>query len=148
MSLIVVGVDGSEQSRRALVWAFANAGPMRASVQAVMVVDTSGMDEVVRATRLEQTERVLAALVEAAKSEYPQPPQVTWEVVEGDPVAAMLEATRRADLMVFGAHHMTSISNPALGTVSLACSRYGACPVLVVPERVAEVERCADLVLA
>ena len=148
MSLIVVGVDGSEQSRRALVWAFTNAEPMRASVQAVMVVDTSGMDEVTRATRLEQTERRLADLVEAAKADLPQPPPVTSQVVEGDPVAAKLEATHRADLMVFGAHHMTSISNPAMGTVSLACTRYGACPVLVVPERVADVERRPDLVLA
>ncbi|MGB9375610.1 MAG: universal stress protein [Jiangellales bacterium] len=148
MSVIVVGVDGSEQSRRALVWAFTNAEPMRAAVQAVMVVDTTGMDEVTREMRLHQAERTVADLVDEVSDVYPQPQAVTCEVREGDPIAVMLDATRRADLMVFGARRMSSIRNPALGTVSLACTRHGCCPVLVVPEGLHDAAPRADLVPA
>lgn len=147
MPLIVVGVDGSEQSRRALVWAFTNAELMRAAVRAVMVVDTSGMDEAVRAARLRDAERTVADLVHAANDVCARPPEATSAVIEGDPIAVMLAETHRATLMVFGARRMTSIINPALGTVSLACTRHGACPVLVIPEGVPDVQPCADLVL-
>lgn len=148
MSLIVVGVDGSEQSRRALAWAFTNAESMRAAVQAVMVVDTTDMDETTRLMRLDQAERMVADLVDAVSEVYPQPHEVTYEVREGDPIAVMLDATRHADLMVFGARRMTSIRNPALGTVSLACTRRGSCPVLVVPEGLPDPAPRGDLVLA
>ena len=148
MSLIVVGVDGSEQSRRALVWALTNAELMRAVVQAVMVVDTTGMDAPSRTARLRDAERTVAGLVDAAHDVCARPPGVTSTVMEGDPIEVMLAESRRADLMVFGARRMTSISNPALGTVSLACTRDGACPVLVVPEGVPALQPRADLVLA
>ncbi|MGA7689748.1 MAG: universal stress protein [Jiangellales bacterium] len=148
MSVIAVAVDGSEPSRRALLWAFTNAESMRAEVQAVMAVDTTGMDEVTRAPRLAEAERIVANLVDAVSDVYPQPHEVTYEVREGDPIAVMLDATRRADLMVFGARRMTSIRNPALGTVSLACTRYGSCPVLVVPEGIPDPAPRGDLVLA
>lgn len=148
MPLIVVGVDGSEQSRKALVWALTNAELMRSAVRTVMVVDTSGMDAAQRESRLRDAERTVADLMGAATGVCAHPPEVTSAVVEGDPIAVMLAETYGANLMVFGARRMTSISNPALGTVSLACTRHGACPVLVIPEGVPDVQPCSDLVLA
>jgi nucleotide-binding universal stress UspA family protein len=148
MSLIVVGVDGSDQSRQALIWAFTNAESVKAAVQAVMVVDTAHLDAGQRAASLASAEHTLSALVEAAKDVCPRPPSVTYTIIEGSPIPVMLDLTRRADLIVLGARRMSSIRNPALGTVSLACTRHGACPVLVVPEGLPDLAGCADLVLA
>ena len=46
MSLVVVGVDGSDQSRRALAWALPYAAGCGATVQAVMTVNTKDLDDV------------------------------------------------------------------------------------------------------
>jgi hypothetical protein len=60
----------------------------------------------------------------------------------------LVDAAHRAELIVFGTHRMSSLRNPALGTVSLDCIRLGDCPVLIIPDGVAEPSRCGDLVPA
>lgn len=146
--MIVVGVDGSHQSRRALVWAVKHAVDTSSPVQAVSVVSTAGMDDVERAAQLSSAERMVSEMVEQAVRDLPLPMAVTYEVVEGDPTVVMLDASRRADLLVFGAHEMTSIRQTALGTVSAACIRMGACPVLVIPVAVPDPVVSGDLVPA
>ena len=148
MSLIVAAVDGSEQSRRALMWALRYAVGRDAIVQAVMAVDTKNMDEAGRRARLEEAERLLSSMVTQSLDACTRPPRVTYEVVEGDPSVVLVDATHRAELIVFGSHRMSSLRNPALGTVSLACIRLGDCPVLVIPAGVAEPSRCGELVAA
>lgn len=148
MSLIVVGVDGSQQSRRALDWAIPYAAEMSAAAHAIMVVDTTGLDGPRRDDRLAQAEQAVARLIAEVVAAYRDAPTVTHEVVEGDPTAVLLDATQRADLMVFGSHRMSSLRNPALGTVSLACIQQGACPVLVIPPGAPETAGTADLVPA
>lgn len=146
--MIVVGIDGSEQSRRALAWAVRHALDTSAAVQAITVVATKGLDEPERADRLATAERMVAEMVGEVVRDYPQPLTVTYEVAEGDPTLVLLDASQRADLLVFGAHEMRSIRQPALGTVSAACIRMGGCPVLVIPVAVPEPAVSADLVPA
>lgn len=148
MSLIVAAVDGSEQSRRALMWALRYAVGRDAVVQAVMAVDTKNMDEAGRRARLEEAERLLSSMVTRAVEACTRPPTVTYEVVEGDPSVVLVDATHRAELIVFGSHRMSSLRNPAWGTVSLDCIRLGDCPVLVIPAGLAEPSPCGDLVPA
>lgn len=148
MSLIVVGVDGSDQSRRALTWALRYASGRTAVVQAVMVVNTKNMSDAQREARLVEAERTVSGMVTRAIEGCASPPTVTYEVVEGDPSVVLVDATLRAELIVFGSHRMSSIRSPALGTVSLACIRMGTCPVLVIPAGVAEPAPCGDLVPA
>jgi len=133
MALVVVGVDGSEQSRRALDWALPYAAARGATVQAIMTVNTKDLDEAERATRWADAERTLVAMVADSLEASRHRPVVSYEVVEGDPIVTLVDATRGADLVVLGSHGMSSISNPALGSVSLACIRMGSCPVLVIP---------------
>lgn len=146
MSLIVAAVDGSEQSRRALMWALRYAVGRDVIVQAVMAVDTKNMDEGDRRARLEEAERLLSRMVTQAVQACTRPPTVTYEVVDGDPSVVLVDATHRAELIVFGSHRMSSLRNPALGTVSLACIRLGDCPVVVIPAGVVESSPCGDLV--
>jgi nucleotide-binding universal stress UspA family protein len=133
VTLVVVGVDGSEQSRRALDWAVTYAAGCGAAVQAVMTVGTKDVPDAERADLMIEAETVLTDLVAAAVTGRVDAPPVASELVEGDPAVVLVDATRRADLMVLGSHGMSQISNPVLGSVSLACIRLGSCPVLVIP---------------
>jgi nucleotide-binding universal stress UspA family protein len=65
--------------------------------------------------------------------------------VEGDPAIALVDATHRAELVALGSHPMSSLRDAALGTVTLACIRLGACPVMVIPVDVPNPAPCADL---
>ncbi len=145
MSLIVVGVDGSEPSRRALTWALRHGARTGLAVQAISAVDTKNMDEQARRQRLADAERVLSHTVERAGEACTTPPVLTYEVVEGEPTVVLVDASQHAELVVLGAHPMTSIRHPELSTVSVACIRMGACPVLVVPAGAPEPAPCADL---
>ena len=148
MSLIVTAVDGSEQSRRALMWALRYAVGRDAIVQAVMAVDTKNLDDAERGARLDEAQRLLSRMVTRAVKACTRPPTVTYEVVDGDPSVVLVDATHRAELIVFGSHRMSSIRNPALGTVSLDCIRLGDCPVLIIPAGLAEPSPCGDVVPA
>jgi nucleotide-binding universal stress UspA family protein len=131
VALVVVGIDGSEQSRRALDWALTYATGCAAAVQAIMTVSTKDLPD--PADRLRTAERTLLGMVDAARRARPDAPVVSAEVIDGDPAVVLVDATRGADLVVLGSHGMSKISNPALGSVSLACIRLGSCPVLVIP---------------
>ena len=148
MSLIVVGVDGSEPSRRALTWALRHGSRTGLAVQAIAAVETKNLDDQARRQRLDDAEQALARTVDRAAESCTTTPVLTYEVVEGDPTVVMVDASHRAELIVLGAHPMTSIRHPELSTVSVACIRMGACPVLVVPAGAAEPAPCADLAVA
>lgn len=146
--MIVVGVDGSEQSYRALAWAVEHAIGRASTVQAVMAVQTKNDDDATRRNRLAEAERTVARMVNDVLARVAQAPTVTYEVVEGDPSIVMVDASQRAELLVFGAHGMSSIRQTALGTVSADCIRMGACPVLVIPVGMPQPAPSGDLVLA
>lgn len=132
MALVVVGVDGSDQSRRALDWALRYAAGCGAAVQAIMTLNTKDLPDTERLDRMRESELLLAEMVHAGVNGWAAPP-VSSEVIEGDPAVVLVDATRGADLIVLGSHGMSKISNPVLGSVSLACIRMGSCPVLVIP---------------
>jgi nucleotide-binding universal stress UspA family protein len=129
---VLVGVDGSEQSRRALAWALAYASGHGAGVEAVMTVPATD-DAGETHAMLREAEATLAALVEQAVAVCDDPPSVSYEVVQGEPDVVLVNASRDASLIVLSSHGMSSIRNPVLGSVSTACIRMGSCPVLVIP---------------
>ena len=133
MGVVVVGVDGSSQSRQALAWALAHAVERGSTVEAIMTVNPHDRDVEDLDEALAQAARRLAAVVADAVAPLPAPPVVAETVVAGDPAVTLVNASRTAELVVLGSHGMSTISNPALGSVSLACIRLGSCPVLVIP---------------
>jgi nucleotide-binding universal stress UspA family protein len=147
MTRIVVGVDGTEQSREAVAWALRHATGRRDSVQAIMTVPTDGLAEPDRLGRLLDAQDTLAEVVEAGTlAAGTIPTRLSRSVVEGDPAAVLVESTRGADLLVLASHHMATLSNPGLSTVSVACIRDGSCPVLVLPSGPPEQPEIAALV--
>jgi len=129
---VVVGVDGSEQSRRALQWALPYASLIGAGVEAIMTVAPTDDAAETHATERAAADE-LAAFVDEVTASVDGSPPVSYEVVAGDPAVVLVNASRDAELVVLGSHGMSKISNPALGSVSTACIRMGSCPVLVIP---------------
>lgn len=127
-----MGVDGSQQSRRALMWALPYAARLGTVVEVVMTVPRTDDAAETRAN-VHEAQASLRALVDEVVGTAENPPPVSLEVVEGDPAVVLVNASRSADLIVLGSHGMSRISNPALGSVSTACIRMGSCPVLVIP---------------
>lgn len=132
MRPVLVGVDGSEQSQRALALALSYAAGAGAAVEAIMTVKQTD-DAAETHAMVREAEATMSALIESHVARLEHPPPVSWEVVVGDPAVVLVNATRNASVVVLGSHGMSKISNTFLGSVSTACIRMGSCPVLVVP---------------
>jgi nucleotide-binding universal stress UspA family protein len=139
---IVVGVDGSAASVRALRWAVAQARTWRAEVEAVhaWTVPDMGADPLAQALadpeELEaQARRELCLAFDgvdgADDAELAVP--VFRTLVRDDPAEAILEAGKDADLLVVGSRGLGVDGEADLGPVGDRVVREARCPVVVVP---------------
>jgi nucleotide-binding universal stress UspA family protein len=137
---VVVGVDGSDPSRRALHFAFTEAAVRKATLTAVharAVPDHPGIASI-RASGLVD-ESVLArhaadVLEEAlapVRGDFPDV-DVTEHLVDERPVPALLEASRGAQLLVLGSRGRGVFTGLVLGSVSHSAVRGADCPVAVI----------------
>jgi nucleotide-binding universal stress UspA family protein len=137
-STIVVGVDETASSRRALAWAAREAVRRGATLQVITAwtwdavegapltaVDPPAMMEVARQTQAEALDEVFAEL--GAK------PAVVSEIVQSTASEALVEASRQADLVVVGTHGRGPVRSFLLGSVSQSVIRHAQCPVVVMP---------------
>ena len=122
---IVVGVDGTDASVRALVFALREGRACKATVRVV----TAGVDA--REHALDVQDRAVAA----ALAEMPAPPVIARVLVEGEPVAALLEASRGALSLVLGRGRKGVEREGAVGSIVERCIREARCPVIVVPPK-------------
>ena len=137
---IVVGVDGSGHSRKALETAAAEAAahgvPLTVLVihQAVRDVygsashygDDAALTEKAKEAAQAETDQVLAA----AGS---QPASVTVTAVHGLPVDELVKASEGADMVVLGRRGMGGFARMLMGSVSSQVAQHAQCPVLIVP---------------
>jgi nucleotide-binding universal stress UspA family protein len=132
---VVVGVDGSPVSIRALRWALAEAAARGGSVLAVTAwgwADVEG-DGAVDLDALEaQTAAALARVVAEARAAVPGVP-VEPETLFGRAVDVLPDAARGADLLVVGSHGRGRMLRALLGSVADACLRARVGPVVVLP---------------
>jgi len=139
---IIVGVDGSEISRRALDWAVREAGLRGAAltVLAVHQVATNhwtGTAELYPADQ-PMTETMRRAAEEAVQKAVSQagestPASVTVRAVSGLPAQELLGASSDADLVVVGTNSGGGLSQMLLGSVTNKVVNHAACPVVVIP---------------
>ena len=133
---IVVGLDGSEGSKDALRWAARQATLTGASLDVVMTWEVpvvpygvwTGYDAG------GQAQETLDATVEEILGRS-NPGQVVATVTEGRPEWALLQAARKADLLVVGGRGHRPFACLLLGSVSRHCASHASCPVVVVPGR-------------
>ena len=134
---IVVGVDDSEDSERALRGALHEAQLRGGTVQAVMVYDWAGTEAALLAGlgpdgERQHTEDVLAEIVARVGPDFPGLPIAT-ESLRGNAGARLAEAAADANLLVIGTHGKGRVDHALLGSVAEACIRLATCPVVVIP---------------
>jgi len=138
--LVVVGVDGSAESVRALGWAARYATATGARVQALLAWHypaAAGQAPVGVAPEpvLKQTEgRERAILDEAIAKAYSGKPGPEAEVRlgYGHPAQVLIDASKEADLLVVGHRGHGAFTGMLLGSVSIHCVTGAFCPVVVV----------------
>ena len=141
---IVVGVDGSPNSERALAWAMQEAAirGVPLTVIAVHAVPNSywgnipvvgppdvpqleGLREAVE----EMTQRAASRLVDA------KPTSISTRAVNGFVVQELLDASHDADMIVVGSRGGGGFARLLMGSVSSQVVHHATCPVVVVPMR-------------
>lgn len=135
-SRIVVGVDGSEQSKLALRWAKLFAGSIGATIDTVMAwripIAAVGLTAYPIEWRPdEDAEKVLNETVDEVFG-HNRPADIRLLVREGDPAKVLLEASQGAQMLVVGSRGHGGFVGLLLGSVSGRCAEYAKCPVLVV----------------
>ena len=135
---IVVGVDGSEHSRRAVTWAAGLAHAVGAEVVAVhalgllhrrpsgeVVASDPHRDEIT-----DELEESWCAPLRDAGVQY------RAELREGNPVTALLDAAddASADLLVVGSRGLGGFPGLLLGSTSTQVAQHTRRPVVIIPE--------------
>ena len=131
--VIVVGVDGSPSSQRAVRWAAQQAKLTGATLRAVsswrwpnyITILPPGVDLAA------DTRRTLDEVLQKALTDS-QDVSVTRHVIEGPPGPALLTQAQDATLLVVGAQGRAAFPGMLLGSVAEYCVRHGSCPVVVV----------------
>lgn len=131
---IVVGVDGSENSQHALVWAEEERRHRDAELTAVFAWEFPliGIPGAFNREELEnEAKEFLAGEVAAVIGDGES---VNLVVAQGDPSASLLQACERigADLLVIGARGRGGFTGLLLGAVGQQCAVHSPCPVVIV----------------
>ena len=139
---IVVGVDGSSESRSALRWAVAEAQRRRAAVHVVHAwwafpeLESStpiSSDADWDALREVEAPRCVEEFVNHALGADRAEIEITVDAVQGmTPAEALMAASREADLLVVGSRGFGGFKGLLLGSVSQQCASHARCPVVVV----------------
>ncbi|MHC5262697.1 universal stress protein [Streptomyces sp. UC4497] len=135
---LVVGVDGSDASLRAVEWAAHEAalrGYELRLVHASLWEKYEG-DELAEAPnsrpgRGDLSERILRTAVARAAGRHPEV-KVSVDALAEDPETALLRAARNAVAVVTGRRGRGPVQELLLGSVSLALAAHAQCPVIVV----------------
>jgi nucleotide-binding universal stress UspA family protein len=129
---VVVGVDGSEGSRRAVRWAAEYARLVGAPVRAVMAWDVPvsyGMPADYDDVDLEK--QADAELSEVLNVTVGNDVHIERQVTRGHPAEVLTSASGQARLLVVGSHGHGRFAASLLGSVAHHCIQHAECPVLV-----------------
>ena len=135
---IVVGVDGSESSLRALAWAGRQAELTGASLEVITAWERpitfgGGPFENAWGPQVD-SQKVLDEAVNAESRTRPSE-KVRSTLVEGHPAPVLVEASRDADALVVGSRGYGEFVGMLLGSVSQHCVTNAHCPVVVIAAR-------------
>jgi nucleotide-binding universal stress UspA family protein len=129
---IVVGVDGSPESKAALRWAARQARAAGGPLHAVLVGELSlayGVVDRPEPDWAAHAERTLSAAVDDALGE--DAASVHREVLEGPPAEMLLRRATDADLLVIGSRGRGGFTGLLLGSVSQHAAAHAPCPLVV-----------------
>ena len=138
---IIVGVDGSSHSHRALIRAIKEAAVHHAPLTVLTVHQAvkgySGGPVVYPEDRIETERAREAAQAETDKALAEvgelRPESVTVQAVHGFPAEVLIDASRDADMIVLGSRGVGGFGHLLMGSVTSQVAHHAACPVLIVP---------------
>ncbi|MFE0020854.1 universal stress protein [Amycolatopsis sp. NPDC059021] len=136
---VVVGIDGSPTSERAVAVAFEEASLRKAPLVAlhawsdVVYDSTRGSARLLpqRESLMDDEERLLAERLAGWREKYPDV-EVSRDLRLDRPRHALLELSEQARLVVAGSHGRGGFTGMLLGSTSQALVQHARCPVLVV----------------
>jgi len=138
---ILVGIDGSAHSQRALEWAAKEAGLRHTSLTVLTVhqavrgfwggtLHYAGDEELTekgRQAAQAETDKVLAGIGDA------RPASVTVKAVQGIPAEEILNEGADADMIVLGSRGGGGFARMLLGSVSSNVAEHATVPVMILP---------------
>lgn len=139
--VILVGVDGSPESRAALRWAMEEAAHRGARVEAMLAYHQE--PAVVPAVPMglnpygempqRHPARELHEAVQQVQATMLHAPDVAECVVVGDAADNLAEASKHAELLVIGTRGRGAVREFLSHGVAANCLRHAKCPVVVIP---------------
>jgi nucleotide-binding universal stress UspA family protein len=137
---VVVGIDGSEDSRRAALLAAEEARRRRSPLRLLHVLPspfrgilTVPSEPDLSAVLHDNASDVIQA-VETEVSALVGAERVSWSIVEGRPVEVLREATAEAQLLVLGSRGAGGVAGLLLGSTASGVVAGASCPVVVLPD--------------
>ncbi|HLK01385.1 MAG TPA: universal stress protein [Streptosporangiaceae bacterium] len=138
---IVVGVDNSTHSQRALDWAVNEAAIRKAPLTVVTVIqEIAGwygvpLPNLADAPRAEQIGQAVRDQVAAAVARLHEPGPSSIEVrsLTGSPSQQILAVADDADMIVLGSRGTGGFAKLMLGSVSSQVTQHARCPVVIIP---------------
>lgn len=133
---VVVGIDGSSESERALGWAALYGQETGAAVQAIAIWHLPvqfGYRVTEPEDHLEsQAETWLRDTVAQVRQTCPDT-RITTQAVRGHPTTLLVDYSDEADLLVLGNKGQGAVAATLLGSVVPEVVHHARCPVVVVP---------------
>jgi nucleotide-binding universal stress UspA family protein len=140
MSFIVVGLDGSEGSARALEFALDEARLRGAALHAVTAWETPvpayaglSMPYMVDSSEFETSARESLEHTIGRSSAELSDVEVETIVRQGHPAEILADEASDADLLVVGSRGFGGFHGLLVGSVSQQCAQHAPCPVVIVP---------------
>ncbi|WP_222106077.1 universal stress protein [Catellatospora sichuanensis] len=132
MDVIVVGVDGSEPSQRAVLWAADEAAWRGCALKVVLAVaEQRGGSAHLTADLTPQATQITDRARELAHTSHPDL-DVGGAPVVGHPAKVLVDESEGADLVVVGSRGHGGFHDMLLGSTSLHAAMHAHCPVAVV----------------
>ena len=141
MAGILVGIDGSDHSRRALEWAV-NEAVVRNAPLTVLTVNqaVAGLwgrgpveypgDQDRTSHAREAAQKQTDSVIESAGS---RPASVNVQAVTGFPVEELVRASAGADMIVVSSRGAGGFKRLRVGSVANQLTHHAHCPVVVIP---------------
>ncbi|HWG15370.1 MAG TPA: universal stress protein [Streptosporangiaceae bacterium] len=141
-ALIVVGVDGSPSSIKALEWAIGQAALTHAPIEAVIgwhYPQSYGVPLPDTANGGDLAAETLTKAIATARNARPAGPEaavpISSFVAEGHPAQILLDRSADASLLVVGSRGHGGFAEALLGSVSQHVVHHAPCPVVVIRDR-------------
>jgi nucleotide-binding universal stress UspA family protein len=143
---IIVGIDGSDHSRRALEWAVREAAVRHAPLTVLTVQQPAATgywgagafpypypyDQDLAKQALKMAQEETDSTLEKASPGF-RPPSVTVQAITGLPAETLLHAAEGADMLVVGTRGSGGFERLLLGSVSTQVIHHASGPVVVIP---------------